>query len=872
MAGYSVTVVRDKRDFFHDRSELLDVPQLVAGAKFCQLVDRMVNGATSSDSGPRSIPWVTPVLGSGCLAVGGSEEVNAAEVKRAVAEAVTRHFDQNPEAAADVGYEVAVLASMTGSFAEALAEERMLGTATHGPVVHDSATEGSGRSVNVTGHAAVGLMAAMLLNRLFHEAKALALRPPARGSDDVVRCSSKEFKDLRQECDEQCMQLEKAAEHLKDSESGAVWGAIHALLNDVRKGLSDRQVSLRNVGLLSEVGWFLLMRESGVYPGWNDLLFELMLLDDKRKEASERPWFMNLAAVGTKVRELFLLPTATSWRERAGASPTVSLARRVEFFDAIAELLRGQANARREAQNGRRLPVATAFVTSFDVELEMSLHAVLEPERSIFIVCPVQVLPDGDNSQAKLCWVRARLGRPASGLMGMEKGLDELLHPDSWEVVSPNLENHFDDPHVIHLAGCPLLELPDWTTERQFFEDLADRLTDQGMTFDSERMTLSHAVVVDEYLALQQSEAELLWAVAHKNEPTTSLALPALFTGSDTAGADSEVNGNPRFWMAMGVPLDDPAVRNRVITQLTIRRLQPKIGATAKRTRTAAEVNESSMRGEAMALDDGPMDSFGGMGAAFELAAEVDEYPSGAEGTNDVPRQSQDSGLSAPRKHVFISYSSRDSDLADQVVRGLEANDLPCWIASRDIPFGSNYAKEISSAIKGAGCLLLILTANSDGSDEVLAEQELAKEHGLSSRLVLSIDAYTPAAEGMDYHVVPVQRVEVSSSGPCAGPGWERLVSQLQSMLNVERDESSAQDDDDSQLPLAADKRGAGHLVGVVINRRVSRDDAGMLHWLGLDVVCDDAADFTEDIRHLAAHLRDRSTDWCIPKTKVCDE
>ncbi len=51
-------------------------------------------------------------------------------------------------------------------------------------------------------------------------------------------------------------------------------------------------------------------------------------------------------------------------------------------------------------------------------------------------------------------------------------------------------------------------------------------------------------------------------------------------------------------------------------------------------------------------------------------------------------------------KHdVFISYSSRNQDVANAICHVLEEADIRCWMAPRDIPVGSKYASVIKGAI-----------------------------------------------------------------------------------------------------------------------------------------------------------------------------
>jgi len=75
---------------------------------------------------------------------------------------------------------------------------------------------------------------------------------------------------------------------------------------------------------------------------------------------------------------------------------------------------------------------------------------------------------------------------------------------------------------------------------------------------------------------------------------------------------------------------------------------------------------------------------------------------------------------------VFVSHSSRDKVVADAVVAGLEQQSLRCWVAPRDVIPGSLWGAAIVEAIESAPVMVLILSANSNGSPQVLREVERA--------------------------------------------------------------------------------------------------------------------------------------------------
>jgi hypothetical protein len=77
-------------------------------------------------------------------------------------------------------------------------------------------------------------------------------------------------------------------------------------------------------------------------------------------------------------------------------------------------------------------------------------------------------------------------------------------------------------------------------------------------------------------------------------------------------------------------------------------------------------------------------------------------------------------------KDIFISYSQPDAEVAFDVVRHLEAEGIPCWIAPRDITPAADWAAEIIDAISAARLMLLVFSAGSNHSAQVRREVERA--------------------------------------------------------------------------------------------------------------------------------------------------
>lgn len=77
-------------------------------------------------------------------------------------------------------------------------------------------------------------------------------------------------------------------------------------------------------------------------------------------------------------------------------------------------------------------------------------------------------------------------------------------------------------------------------------------------------------------------------------------------------------------------------------------------------------------------------------------------------------------------KSVFISYSSKDTEIVNEVVNMLEASGISYWKAPEMIPAGSNYAKEIPRVICECDIFLLIISEDSQRSIWVEKEIDFA--------------------------------------------------------------------------------------------------------------------------------------------------
>jgi formylglycine-generating enzyme required for sulfatase activity len=75
---------------------------------------------------------------------------------------------------------------------------------------------------------------------------------------------------------------------------------------------------------------------------------------------------------------------------------------------------------------------------------------------------------------------------------------------------------------------------------------------------------------------------------------------------------------------------------------------------------------------------------------------------------------------------VFISYSSKDKNVADAVCAVLERNGIRCWIAPRDVTPGMVWSSAIVGAIHGATVVVLVFSGAANTSPQIEREVERA--------------------------------------------------------------------------------------------------------------------------------------------------
>ena len=113
---------------------------------------------------------------------------------------------------------------------------------------------------------------------------------------------------------------------------------------------------------------------------------------------------------------------------------------------------------------------------------------------------------------------------------------------------------------------------------------------------------------------------------------------------------------------------------------------------------------------------------------------------------------------------VFICHAKEDGQLALAIAGFLENRKLRCWVSSRDVQAGKDYAKSIVEAIQGSRLMIVILSEFANHSNHVRIEVE----RGFNRDLVLlpfRVNDIKPE-ESLEYFLSANQWLDAMSGKP----------------------------------------------------------------------------------------------------------
>lgn len=113
-------------------------------------------------------------------------------------------------------------------------------------------------------------------------------------------------------------------------------------------------------------------------------------------------------------------------------------------------------------------------------------------------------------------------------------------------------------------------------------------------------------------------------------------------------------------------------------------------------------------------------------------------------------------------KKIFISHSKLDKPIAELICTALENENIGCWIAPRDIPYGNDWAGEIASAIENSSLFIFVLSEHSNSSRQCPKEITVADNVGVPIVCVKIDDV--EMSQALKYHLSTQQILFIDTS------------------------------------------------------------------------------------------------------------
>jgi TIR domain len=126
--------------------------------------------------------------------------------------------------------------------------------------------------------------------------------------------------------------------------------------------------------------------------------------------------------------------------------------------------------------------------------------------------------------------------------------------------------------------------------------------------------------------------------------------------------------------------------------------------------------------------------------------------------------------------HIFVSHSSADNDVARDVVGHLERNGFKCWLASRDVDLGDDYASQVVRAVDRSDHVIVLVSAAANQSPHV--RRELDRAVGSGRPIVPVRLGKVIASESLSYLLSGAQWVDLDSG--TRDVALQRVVNVLQ--------------------------------------------------------------------------------------------
>jgi len=187
---------------------------------------------------------------------------------------------------------------------------------------------------------------------------------------------------------------------------------------------------------------------------------------------------------------------------------------------------------------------------------------------------------------------------------------------------------------------------------------------------------------------------------------------------------------------------------------------------------------------------------------------------------------------------VFISYSSKDKPVADAVCATLESNGVRCWIAPRDVAPGVAYAESLVNGLSHSRLMVLVFSANSNRSPQVLREVERAVSKGLPILPLRIEDA--PMSQEMEYYISSQHWLDALT--PPLEQHLSRLCEGVKALLSSQAGDESGQSREPGRESVSGRAAGDSSITDAATGPSEQADSARAasgkrLWWIGAGVV-----------------------------------
>jgi len=126
---------------------------------------------------------------------------------------------------------------------------------------------------------------------------------------------------------------------------------------------------------------------------------------------------------------------------------------------------------------------------------------------------------------------------------------------------------------------------------------------------------------------------------------------------------------------------------------------------------------------------------------------------------------------------VFISYSSLDKVIALKLANDLRSNNHNPWIDQHGIVGGDKWPTTIVQAIRDCDCIVLLMSPNSLGSDNVRKELHISvDEH--KPIIPIKIAPIEKIPDDFRYHLAGLQHIDFIGN---YNDGFQKLESRIDS-------------------------------------------------------------------------------------------